>query len=126
MKKETKMLFDVRFKGIEYSRALAESVEEKFSKLEKFEIKPITVHVTFRAERHVKLAEVYIQGLNSPFRARGAGESYLESLDNVLKKLWRQMAREKAKVKHHKSHERSSSGRLEALLRMEKAGRKAA
>lgn len=120
------MRFDVRFKGISYSEYLAQCVEDKFSKLEKFEIKPITVHVTFRAERHTKIAEVYIQGLNSPFRARGSGENYMAGLDACVRKLWRQMAREKAKIKRHKNREQSSLGRLEARLRLEKTERDAA
>ena len=120
------MQFDIRFKGIGYSRSLAEYVEDKFSKLEKFEIKPITVHVTFRAERYVKMAEVYVKGLNQPFKAKGAGETYMDCIDAVLRKLWRQMAREKSKVKRHKNRERSKYGRLEARLRLEQALKKAA
>lgn len=119
------MRFDVRFKGIEYSESLALHVEEKFAKLEKLELKPMTVQVTFRAERHMKYAEVYIQGLNAPFRAKGAGETYMAGLDACLKKLWRQMAREKSMVKRHKNRQRSSLGRLEAQIRMEQIERKA-
>ena len=120
------MQFDVRFKGIGYSRSLAEYVEEKFQKLEKFEIKPITVHVTFRAERYVKMAEVYVKGLNMPFKAKGAGETYMDCLDAVLRKLWRQMAKEKSKVKRHKNRQKSKWGQLEARLEFERSLKKAA
>ena len=118
------MQFDVRFKGIGYSASLAEYVEEKFQKLEKFEIKPITVHVTFRTERYVKMAEVYVKGLNTPFKAKGAGETYMDSLDAVLRKLWRQMAREKSIVKRHKNRKKTKYAQLEARLQFERSLRK--
>lgn len=120
------MQFDIRFKGIGYSRSLVEYTEGKFAKLEKFEIKPITVNVTFRAERYNKMAEVYVKGLNSPFRAKGAGETYLDALDAVLRRLWRQMAREKSKVKRHKNRKKSKYGQLEARLQLERALKRAA
>lgn len=120
------MRFDVRFKGMPHSDFLTEAVVEKFDKLEKFEIKPITVHVTFSSVKHTKYAEVYIQGLHSPFRAKGSGENHMAGLDACIHKLWRQMAKEKAKVKRHKDKQRSSLGRLEAQIRMEKSDRDAA
>lgn len=120
------MRFDVRFKGLAHSDFLAQYVEERFSKLEKFEIKPITVHVTFRTEKREKIADVYIQGLNAPFRATGSGENHVIGLDACVRKLWRQMAREKAKVKKHKNPRRSKLGQLEAQIRMVKWDRDAA
>lgn len=111
------MKFDIRFKGIDYSRSLADYVQDKFEKLDKFEIKPTTVHVTFRTERHMKLAEVYIQGLHVPFRARGTGDTYLDCVDSVLKKLSKQMSKEKSKVKRHKNYDRTNVAMLEERIR---------
>jgi len=120
------MRFDVRFKGLNHSDFLENAVVEKFSKLIKLEIKPVTVQVTFRTEGHQKVCDVYIRGLNSPFRAQGAEESFLESLDDCVEKLWRQMSKEKSRVKNHKNREQSSLGRLEKQIKAERAQRKAA
>ena len=95
------MKFDVKFKSIDYSEPLANYVEERFEKLAKFEIKQVTVHVTFSEERHSRRADVYVKGMNGSFRAKGDSDSFYVSLDLCLKKLARQMEREKSRIKEH-------------------------
>jgi len=97
------MKYDVKFKSIDYSQGLVEYVQEKFEKLIKFEIKPLTVHVTLSHQRHERIADVYIHGLNGNFRAQGKSDSLYVSLDLCLKKLTRQMEKEKAKIKNHRN-----------------------
>jgi ribosomal subunit interface protein len=104
------MRFDVKFKGLAHSDFLVKAVEEKFHKLQKLEIKAMLVHVTFSRQRHLKCAEVYIKGLQSPLRATAKGDHYLISLDECVQKVWRQMAREKSKVKHHKNKIKARRG----------------
>lgn len=95
------MNYDIKFKSIEYSESLAEYVRERFEKLERFAIRPITVHVTFSHQRHMKIASVYIKGFNGNFRARGESDSLYVSLDMCVKKLSRQLEREKSRIKEH-------------------------
>lgn len=120
------MKFDVRFKGIDYSDSLASYVSEKFEKLKKFEIKPLRVQVTFYDEKHEKIAEVFVHGLNSHFQAKAATDSYFSSVDMCLKKMSRQMEKEKSKIKHHHHYEASDSALLEDLARKEERKRRAA
>jgi len=101
------MKFAVKFKSMDHSPSLVEYVEERFGKIAKFEIKPVTVHVTFSQVRHNRVAEVYIHGLQNDFRARGESDSLYVSLDMCLKKLMRQMEKEKALIKNHRNAERA-------------------
>jgi putative sigma-54 modulation protein len=120
------MKFDVKFKSIDFSQALVDYVEERFAKIAKFEIKPVTVHVTFSQIRHAKVTEVYIHGMQGDFRARGESDSLYVSVDMCLKKLKRQMEKEKAKVKNHRHYDRSDEAKLDMLLKQERANRRAA
>lgn len=120
------MKFDIRFKGIEYSESLAQYTEERFDKIQKFEMKPVKVNVTYSTQRHHKCAEVYVQGVNSSFRASAKGENYYDCLDDVVRKLSRQMSKEKSKVQHHRHSERAHLARLEEAIRAERSYKKAA
>ena len=120
------MKFDIRFKGIEYSDSLAQYTQERFDKLHKFELKPVKANVTFSSQRHQKCAEVFIQGINSGFRASAQGENYYDCLDELVKKLSRQMSKEKAKIQHHKHAERAQLARLEREIQLAYSNKKAA
>lgn len=120
------MRCDIRFKGIEYSDALASHAEERMEKLGKFELKPVKVNVTFSCERYSKQAEAFVQGVNSSFRAKAVGDSYYDCLDEIVRKLSKQMAKEKAKVQHHRHLERTQLARLEERMRVARPLKKAA
>lgn len=120
------MKFDIRFKGIEYSDSLAQYTEERFEKIHKYEIKPIKINVTYSSQRHIKLAEVFVQGINSSFRATAKSENYYDCLDEVVRKLSRQMSKEKSKIQHHKHAERAQLARLDAMIQAERSAKKAA
>lgn len=120
------MRFAVKFRGLSHSSALVGYVEERFEKLKKFEIKPIKVQVTFYEEGHNKKAEVFIHGLNKNFRAEAFSDSYYVAIDMCLKKVWRQMEKEKAKIKKHRNFEASDEAQLQILAKIEERGRRAA
>lgn len=120
------MKFSVKFKGIDHSVALISYIEEKFEKLKKFEIKPITVHVTFCEDGYAKKAEVFIHGLNKNFHANASSDSYFVTFDMCLKKIWRQMEKEKAKIKSHRNYEATNEAQLQILAQIEERRRRAA
>lgn len=120
------MKFQFKFKGIEHSPSLCEHVREKFEKLEKFEIKPTQVNITFSAVKYEKKADIYVKGLQKSFRASAQAESYYDALDMVAKKIEKQMSKEKSKIQHHKSFERSHEARLDEAIELERSDRKVA
>lgn len=107
------MQFIVKFKGLDHSQSLADHVTERFEKLGKFEIKPVKVQVTFSHIREICRSEVYVKGIKTIFRAEAHGDNYHEALDKVMKKLERQMEKEKSKVKHHKNYRKSDAAAIE-------------
>lgn len=117
------MQFLVKFKGLDHSQALADHVTDRFDKLDKFEIKPVKVQVTFSHVKQICRAEVYVKGVKTVFRADASGENYNEAADKVMKKLERQMEKEKSKVKHHKNFERSNTGIIEMAAEHEELER---
>ncbi|MCB0350880.1 MAG: ribosome-associated translation inhibitor RaiA [Bdellovibrionales bacterium] len=120
------MNFDVKFKSIKHSPSLVEYVQERFSSLSKYEIRPSTVHITFSEEGYNCRADIYINGYNGSFRAKGLSDSYFVSLDMCIKKLKRQMEKEKSKIKHHHHYDHSDEAQLEALAMQEDRSRKSA
>lgn len=111
------MKFQFKFKGIDHSQSLCEHTAEKFERLEKFEMKPTQINVTFSAQKHEKKADVYIKGLNKSFRASAFADSYYDALDLVVKKIEKQMHKEKSKVQHHKNYEMTDEAHLERELK---------
>ncbi len=109
------MKFNVKFKSIDHSIALVDYVQQRFEKLSKFEMKPLTVHVTFSEERHNCIAQIYIQGMQGKFRASHSSDSFHISVDFCLKKIERQLEREKSRVKSHHHYSHSAEAQLEEL-----------
>lgn len=97
------MKIDCRFKGLDFSPSLVSFIEDKFSKLEKFEIKPTSVIVTCSIQGDDKCVSVYLESLGSPVKCEAVGASFQESVDSVVTKLSRQMERKKGKVKRHRA-----------------------
>jgi ribosomal subunit interface protein len=120
------MNFQVKFKSIDHSNSLVEYVEQKFSKLSKYEMKPLRVKVTFSEERHSCSAQVYIHGLHKEFTARHSCDSFYVALDFCLKKIERQLEREKSRIKSHHHYEHSAEAQLEALSNQEERAKDAA
>jgi putative sigma-54 modulation protein len=115
------MKFQFKFKGIDHSQSLCDHVAEKFEKLEKFEMKPTQVNVTFSASKHERKADVYVKGLHKTFRASAHGESYYDAVDMVASKIEKQMSKEKSKVQHHKNPALSHEARLDEAIKHEKS-----
>lgn len=114
------MKFQIKFKSIDHSQALSDYAVDKLSRLEKYEVKPVRIHLTFSMVRHQKVAEVYFQGVQSSFRAKATGNDFHECLNLVLDKLERQLKREKAKVQEHHKPERTNLARLERAIKEER------
>ncbi|MCB0420458.1 MAG: ribosome-associated translation inhibitor RaiA [Bdellovibrionales bacterium] len=109
------MKLDCKFHSLDYSQALVDFTEKRFQKLKKFEMKPVDVHVTYSADRHNKLVEVYFNSVSGPVRAKASADTFENSVDKVLHKLVRQMGKEKSKVQNHKSPECTAESKLNAM-----------
>lgn len=106
------MKIDCRFKALDFSPSLVSLIEDKFSRLEKFEIKPTSVIVTCSIQGDDKCVSVYLESLGSPVKCEAEGSSFQEAVDLVVAKLGRQMERKKGKVKKHRALGFSKFSRL--------------
>ncbi len=113
------MKFDVKFKSIDRSQALVDYVQARCEKLEKFAIRPLTIHVTFSEERHHCKAQIYIHGFQGSCRASHASDSFHVSVDFCLKKIERQLEREKSRIKAHHHYEHTAEAQLTAMALQE-------
>ncbi|MCB0413743.1 MAG: ribosome-associated translation inhibitor RaiA [Bdellovibrionales bacterium] len=109
------MRLECHFKSIDFSQSLVEYAEERFSKVEKYEMKPVFIQVTFSAQRHKKTAEVNIQGFNVHYKAIAQSDDFYGSVDKVLQKIIGQMSKQKKKVQRHKNFQKSHQGRIEQM-----------
>ena len=101
-------------------------MEDRFQKLQKFEIKPILVNVTFTEVRFQRIAEVYVKGMLRPMRAKGSSDSFHTAIELCMRKIERQMEREKSRIKNHRGYERTTEYLLEEQLRLERLENKKA
>ena len=109
------MKVDFTFLHIDSSEALMTHMNQRLSKLERFEFKPMDIHVVFSMDRHECIAEVTIMEGRRKFQARSVTDDFYRTADKVCEKLWRQMSKGKRRIKNHHSVERSHYGQLELL-----------
>jgi putative sigma-54 modulation protein len=114
------MKCNVRFKGIQSSKALTDYANDRFDKLKKYEIKPTVVNVTFSESRHERVAEIYVNGMQKSLRAKASSDSFYAAFDQCMEKLERQFEKQKAKIKDHRGQERTHEYLLEELLKRER------
>tara|TARA_B100000749_G_scaffold28537_1_gene20035 strand:- start:25287 stop:25664 length:378 start_codon:yes stop_codon:yes gene_type:complete len=106
------MKIDCKFKSIDHSQSLVSYIEEKMEKLDKYEMKPEKVQVTFRTSGHKKVAECCIQHSHEFLRAKATSDDFYEAVDKMVQKLKTQMAKRKKKVQNHKRFGHSKEGKL--------------
>jgi ribosomal subunit interface protein len=100
------MKFNFVFKTSMQNDYAIEYVQDRFLKLQKYELKPMKVNVTFSSGRHECQVEVFIHGPNIIYQATATGADYYQAVDQVANKIVKQMARKKEKVKERRvTHE---------------------
>jgi putative sigma-54 modulation protein len=96
------MRIDFKFRHSPQSEELTSYVSERIAKLEKFEMKPVRVEVTFSAEKTCKRVDVHVRGDNIEMHAHCEAETFFEGIDLALEKIAKQLSKKKARVQSHK------------------------
>jgi putative sigma-54 modulation protein len=109
------MKVDFTFLHVDSSDALMQYTEERLNKIEKFELKPMEVHVQFSMLKHECTVDVTIIEGRRKFKAHTTTEDFYKSVDSVSNKLSRQMSKDKRRLKQHKNPEASHYGQLARL-----------
>jgi len=97
------MRIDFKFRHIEQSEELTAYVSERITKLEKFEMKPVRVEITFSVEKSMKRVDIHVRGDHIEMHAHSAAETFFEGVDHALDKMAKQLGKKKARVQKHKA-----------------------
>lgn len=97
------MRIDFKFRHLNHSDELTGYVSERMERLEKFEMKPVRVEVTFTLEKTCRRVDVHVRGDDIEMHAHCEAETFFEGIDHALEKIGRQLAKKKARVQAHKT-----------------------
>ena len=97
------MRIDFKFRHSPHSEELTEYVTKHIEKLEKFEMKPVRVEITFTAEKAHKRVDIHVRGQDIEMHAHAESDNFFTGVDEALDRMARQLARKKDKVQAHKA-----------------------
>jgi ribosomal subunit interface protein len=109
------MKVDFTFKHVDTSEALMAYASERLEKLMRFELNPMDVHFTISMVRHDCTIDVAVMEGRRKFKATATSDDFYRSVEMVINKLWRQMSKDKRRLKGHKHPERSVAGKIASL-----------
>lgn len=98
------MRIDFKFRHSPMSDELTAYVSDRIAKLEKFEMKPVNLAVTFSSEKTCKRVDIHVRGQDIEMHAHCESDNFFTGVDQVLEKISKQLARKKERVQAHKSH----------------------
>lgn len=96
------MRVDFKFRHLEHSDELTSYVLERVARLEKFEMKPVRIEVTFSEEKSVRRVDVHVRGDHLEVHSHSEADTFFEGVDSALDKVSRQLSKKKARVQSHK------------------------
>lgn len=89
------------FREIEATEGLKEHVITKFSKLDKYLIKPISAHTILGKDGSQHKAEITILANGTRYVGVGKTNDMYLSIDDALEKLLHQLKKDKERIKNH-------------------------
>lgn len=95
------MRTEFKFRHTAHSDELTEYATERLHKLEKFEMKPAKVEITFTAEKTSSRVDIHVRSEDIEMHAHADADTFFECIDLALNKMSRQLARKKSKVQKH-------------------------
>ena len=104
-----------KFKNLKNSKELTEYIHDRMDKLQKYEMKPVSITVTLCVEKHERRVDIHARGERMSLQSQGSSDNFFESIDLAIDRLAKQMMKKKAKVQNHKCFERTHQGKIERL-----------
>lgn len=93
------MHFDFKFRHLDSSEDLQSYTQERFHKLEKFDLESSHIEVVFSSQKANKKVHVHISGGRYKADAQGESEDFFRAVDIVVDKLAKQLDRSKSRQK---------------------------
>ena len=104
------------FRHMRKSEEKIQYVEERLGKLEKYEWRPLTAHVTFSAERNQCTVDIRLTGQGASIKAKAKADHFSDAVDEIVGKLQKQLEKKKSRVQEHHVFENSHLGKIERLM----------
>lgn len=92
----------ITFRKMDSSDALKDHVQSKLSKIEKFFLKPMDVHVFLSIERHLHRAEIQVLDKHFTAHASEECEDMYASIDGAVDKVGKALKKHKDKIRSAK------------------------
>ena len=83
------------FRNLESSESLKSHSQDKVGKLQKYSHAPLHATLTFSIDRHLKCADLSVQGNGETYLAREEHEDMYAAIDLVVDKVRQQLRRSK-------------------------------
>jgi ribosomal subunit interface protein len=109
------MKVDFTFKQVDTSESLVAYATDRLDKIERFELNPMDVHFAISMVRHECIVEATVIEGRRKFKATASSDDFYRSVEMVINKLWRQLSKDKRRIKAHKHPERSVAGKIASL-----------
>lgn len=109
------MKVDFTFKQVDTSEALMTYACDRIDKIERFELNPMDIHFTISMVRNDCTVDVSVLEGRRKFKASATSDDFYRSVEMVINKLWRQMSKDKRRLKGHKHPERSVYGKIASM-----------
>ena len=90
------------FRNIEATNALKGHAADKLAKLKKYMIKPEHAHVIFKVESATHITEITLVANGKRYVCHQLSNDMYTSIDGAIKKLEKQLSKNKERVKEHK------------------------
>lgn len=97
------MRIDFKFRHLDASDELTAYVSERITRLEKYELKPARIEITFSQEKTFKRVDVHVRGDHLEMHAHSEADTFFEGVDHALDKMARQLDKKKSRVQDHKA-----------------------
>lgn len=91
------------FRNIEPTEGLKDHALDKMTKVEKYLLKPIAVHVIFSHDKFHQSCEITLVDGGTKYIGSETSTDMYQSIDRAVERIVRQLKKNKERVKGHKS-----------------------
>ncbi|MCK4533285.1 ribosome-associated translation inhibitor RaiA [bacterium] len=101
------MIVNITTRHIRLTAQLRNYVHKKVEKINKYLNRAVNTEVVLNIEKHLYVAEIFIQSGGEHIRAKEKAEDVYEAIDKVMDKVVKQLKKYKEKLKEHRKNKRS-------------------
>ena len=111
------MKVDFAFRNVDSSDLLMDYMTDRLTKLARYELNPMGVHVTVSMERHECVIEVTMIEGRRKYKATAVSDDFYRSVEMCVNKLQRQLSKERRRTHdlNQRRPEQGTDGKISRL-----------